>query len=331
MNAGGRERRQHAGLLALIPCPCGECPPWRRVTRITVFNHHRKLGVPLPGSGASQPTIGDERTGSGTASISLSFMSAAALGSAVTDAVRVHDGANDEDQVDAHAEGLDVAHSVVDDDDAKAAGADAMARSVPIFTPSPDVDVDVDVVRRLVLNLLDKHVQNFDSQGSFDDSMKIIKKILGPHLPDGIDAKLPSSYRQARRYVDDLFDSTVRYDCCPNGCTLYYGADRTRTRCAKPSCNEPRLTPGGKPRKSFYYYPLIPRLRKLFADPRMAELVRHPAERWIRDPAAIRDVYDGRLWRERFVPMLGRLDPRHLAFSLTLDGVCVIKKPKHEL
>jgi len=127
--------------------------------------------------------------------------------------------------------------------------------------------------------------------------------------------------------VRALLPTVTRYDCCINGCFLYFGESAARTRC--PTCHEYRLQ-AGKPRKTFFYYPLIPQIQAMFANPGLAPHLRHHRQ-FKPDMHRMRDIYDGTIWKELFLPKLGRLDARHLALSLSIDGVEVCKKPRYEV
>ncbi|KAJ7055136.1 hypothetical protein C8F01DRAFT_1321839, partial [Mycena amicta] len=61
----------------------------------------------------------------------------------------------------------------------------------------------------------------------------------------------------------------VAYDCCPDSCCCYTGAYAKLLAC--PFCKTSRFKADGKPRKTFTYVPLIPRLRAYFRDAAMIE------------------------------------------------------------
>ncbi|KAJ7466121.1 hypothetical protein FB451DRAFT_1041168, partial [Mycena latifolia] len=57
----------------------------------------------------------------------------------------------------------------------------------------------------------------------------------------------------------------VAYDYCPSSCCCYVGPHADENKC--PYCNEPRFKSNRKPRKTFTYVPLIPRLVSYFKNP----------------------------------------------------------------
>lgn len=84
-------------------------------------------------------------------------------------------------------------------------------------------------------------------------------------------ANLPSRQR-LRTQVAFLSGVTpVKYDCCPNSCCCYTDTYADLDICPFKNCGEPRRDSAGRPRSTFQYLPLIPRLVNLFQDTAMAE------------------------------------------------------------
>jgi hypothetical protein len=84
------------------------------------------------------------------------------------------------------------------------------------------------------------------------------------------------------------------YDCCIKSCVSYGGKYRDHEVC--PVCKEARyIAHSTRPRWVFCYIPLVPRLQKLFANPKVCKelLYRHNYKR-TRD---IADVFDGKHYR----------------------------------
>ncbi|KAJ7083126.1 hypothetical protein B0H15DRAFT_749862, partial [Mycena belliarum] len=116
----------------------------------------------------------------------------------------------------------------------------------------------------------------------------------------------------------------VWYHCCIQSCAAFTGAFSDLAEC--PYCDEPRLSPTGKPRRMFCYLPLIPRLQGLFLNPKMIDrlLYRH---NYTHVPGSISDVFDGehyRNLRKQNVVVDGKTLP-HKYFSGQFDiclGVC---------
>ncbi|KAF0460897.1 transposase domain-containing protein [Gigaspora margarita] len=62
-------------------------------------------------------------------------------------------------------------------------------------------------------------------------------------------------------------------------------------------CGENRYDSLGKPRKSAFYFPLIPRLKMQYADPIRAKELKYRAN-YIPNSQKISDIYDGKLYKE---------------------------------
>ena len=80
-------------------------------------------------------------------------------------------------------------------------------------------------------------------------------------------AMLPFAYPGVHEETDTEVDSRAAflsglepklYDCCPNSCCCYIGQYANMTSC--PHCGETRYNAYNRPRKTFTYIPLIPRL-----------------------------------------------------------------------
>ncbi|CAN0880472.1 hypothetical protein LINGRAHAP2_LOCUS13670 [Linum grandiflorum] len=143
-------------------------------------------------------------------------------------------------------------------------------------------------------------------------------------------AKLPKSSYEAKKHVKALGLNYEKIDACNNDCMLYTGANSDKTECIV--CKRPRyleasgVSETGKkahkprPEKVFRYFPLIPRLQRLYASTSSArnmvwhatpqtgdELIRHPrdAEAWKRVDSLFPDFAD---------------EPRNVRLGLATDG-----------
>lgn len=103
--------------------------------------------------------------------------------------------------------------------------------------------------------------------------------------------KLPSSFYESKKMIKRLGLSYDKIDACPNHCMLYWGTseDKNRDKCKK--CNTSRYISNendvgandvsddqqkmkSKPTKVLRYFPLIPRLRRLYTCSKTAELLK---------------------------------------------------------
>jgi hypothetical protein len=124
------------------------------------------------------------------------------------------------------------------------------------------------------------------------------------------------SHRETHHYLSKLFGiQRTKYDCCVNNCMAFTGPDKLRRRCIL--CGEARFHKvegeeeindefymdsqelvGLRARSVYFYLPLIPRLRLLYANGDYSEKMRYPAslelEPW---EEGVRDVWDGQIMK----------------------------------
>ena len=105
-------------------------------------------------------------------------------------------------------------------------------------------------------------------------------------LPE--DNELPISTYQAKKLMCPMDLEIERIDACPNDCMLYRGDDNDLQVCKV--CKTSRyvqikqkgpngdVTKNGPPAKLLWYFPIIPRLERLYADAKEAKLLHWHAE-----------------------------------------------------
>jgi len=87
-------------------------------------------------------------------------------------------------------------------------------------------------------------------------------------------AKFPSSFYEAKKVIQKLGLNYTKIDVCPKTCMLYWGEDEKLENCKY--CKKSRWkkigTSGKKklPVKVLRYFPLKPRLQRLFMSPKIA-------------------------------------------------------------
>ena len=100
------------------------------------------------------------------------------------------------------------------------------------------------------------------------------------------DNKLPTSTREAKKVVCPMGREVQKIHACVNDCVLYRGDYKDLRPC--PTCKAPRYRhkvakdknkpddeiDRGIPFKVVWYLPLIPRLKRLFANPKEAKCLR---------------------------------------------------------
>jgi hypothetical protein len=86
------------------------------------------------------------------------------------------------------------------------------------------------------------------------------------------DENLVSNFYDAKKFMQPLGLGYEKYDVCPNYCMLYYGVDAMKINCD--FCGSSRYKPrnptskgSNKAEKQLRYFPLTPRLQRLFMSP----------------------------------------------------------------
>ena len=163
---------------------------------------------------------------------------------------------------------------------------------------------------------------------------------------------MPDSFYKAKRIVCPLGMEVQRIHACKNDCILYRGDYINLREC--PGCKFPRFkvrkdedmaddsedemdTEASRKKKKLdrkdipvkvsWYQPIIPRLKRLYANPDTAKLMRWHAEERIEDDM-LRHPADSPQWRNvnRLKPLqhggdrFGN-DPRNVRFALSTDGM----------
>ena len=124
-------------------------------------------------------------------------------------------------------------------------------------------------------------------------------------------------------------------DCCINSCMAFTGEDSEAGSCR--FCNEQRYSGSGNPRSKFLHLPLTRRLQLQYSDPQRARMLKTYRHSFTSttgggDSTVLRDVFDGRLYREFHRGELGLFTDKHdIALHLSLDGVQVVNMKTHEV
>jgi hypothetical protein len=152
--------------------------------------------------------------------------------------------------------------------------------------------------------------------------------------------KLPrySTYRMKQWLNCHSGVTSNGYDCCIKSCMAYTGDDKDRVTCR--CCNEPRYQNNGKPRKTFPYIPLIPRLATQYANSTRSRELRYRATYMSQKEEACAntdktppsytydDIFDGEHYQELLAKNLFA-DDRDVALGLSTDGFQVFKDNRH--
>ncbi|XP_066161902.1 uncharacterized protein, partial [Oryza sativa Japonica Group] len=178
------------------------------------------------------------------------------------------------------------------------------------------------------LELLQWKAKNGVSDKAFGDLLKLVKNIL----PGG--NKLPETTYEAKKIVCPLGLEVHKIHACPNDCILYRGEEyenleacpvckalRYKIRRDDPGEVDGQLTKKRIPAKVMWYFPIIPRLRRLFRNKGNARMLRWHAEERQQD-GMLRHPADGSQWRNidrKFKEF--EKDARNIRFGLSTDGM----------
>ncbi|XP_026397135.1 uncharacterized protein LOC113291866 [Papaver somniferum] len=149
------------------------------------------------------------------------------------------------------------------------------------------------------------------------------------------DAKLPKNFYDARTTIKGLGLGYILIDACENDCVLFWKENADKTSC--PVCHASRWkttelnvdnesirrTPRGKniPVKQLRYFPLKPRLQRLFMSSKTASYMRYHAKRRPKD-GVLRHPVDAETWKtfDKKHPEFAA-DPRNVRLALATDGM----------
>lgn len=167
---------------------------------------------------------------------------------------------------------------------------------------------------------------NLKAKGGWSDkSFSELLRLFRDGLPE--DNLLPSSMGNVKKMLSVYGMKYEKIHACPNDCILYRGdANKDRTTC--PTCGVSRFkenkymteTCKGVPAKVMWYFPPIPRFRKMFQSEKTAkDLTWHANEREVDDK--LRHPADSPAWKsiDAMWPEFGA-DSRNLRLALSTDG-----------
>ncbi|XP_076918763.1 uncharacterized protein LOC143579300 [Bidens hawaiensis] len=163
-----------------------------------------------------------------------------------------------------------------------------------------------------------------------DKSFTCLLELLHDMLPK--DNELPISVYQAKKLLCPMELEVERIHACPNDCMLYRNQFEKAHTCF--TCGESRykrkkendeydddVAKNKPPAKVLWYFPIIPRLKCLSANPKESKLLRwHSDER--KDDGKLRHVVDSPQWRnfDHDYPEFGN-EVRNIQFGLSSDGI----------
>jgi hypothetical protein len=154
-----------------------------------------------------------------------------------------------------------------------------------------------------------------------NELLKYLSTVL---LPRG--NRLPRSYYEAKSIIKKLGLNYKQIHSCPSGCVLFRNEYENLSKCPKPGCRKARYMPNSKssPVRVVRWFPIIPRILRMFRSPSISKLFRFYQENRNNDEGVMKSVVDSPAWKhvtsEHVDPSFGN-EPRNLRFGLSLDGV----------
>ncbi|XP_049378073.1 uncharacterized protein LOC125842813 [Solanum stenotomum] len=164
--------------------------------------------------------------------------------------------------------------------------------------------------------------------GWSNKSFSMLLELLKDVLPEG--ETLPKSFYDSKKIIKDLGLEYKKIHACPNDCMIYWNETKDRTSCKFCKALRYKQFKGASvnsssetsniPSKVFRYFPLIPRLQRLFMSAKASNQMRWHVEGHTRD-GVMRHPADGIAWRkfDEAHTDFAR-DPQNVRLGLASDG-----------
>lgn len=144
--------------------------------------------------------------------------------------------------------------------------------------------------------------------------LELLKDVFG-------DAKIPNSFYEAKKIINKLGLGYIKIPACPNDCMLYWGEENQELEECK-ICKTSKWKDNKKkqPAKILRYFPLKPRLQRLFMGSKTAESMSWHALDGNQD-GLMRHPKDSEAWKtfDLLHPEFAA-DPRNVRLGLSTDG-----------
>ncbi|XP_042967497.1 uncharacterized protein LOC122300711 [Carya illinoinensis] len=152
-------------------------------------------------------------------------------------------------------------------------------------------------------------------------SFDMLIKLLKTAFPDSL---LPESFHEARALERGLGFRYIKIHACPNDCLLYWKENSNLQQCPKCKASRWLSATSSKrpvPQKVVRYFPLKPRLQRLFMSKKTAVSMRWHHEERVQDESTLRHPADSEVWttfdaEHRWFAQ----DPRNVRLGLATDG-----------
>ena len=131
---------------------------------------------------------------------------------------------------------------------------------------------------------------------------------------------LSDSYDEAMKLIKDFLIKPVVYHCCPTDCVAYRGDFADSVIC--PTCGAERYSRNKIPAKSFTYFPIGPRIVRMFESSVYSELVQAHAFSLQDEPDVVYDIQHSTIWKEAYrSDGIFKGDGRGVSLAFCADGV----------
>jgi len=171
----------------------------------------------------------------------------------------------------------------------------------------------------LVSRMLNIKMENTLSQRGYNQMMQLFKEAF----PE--DNNVLDNYYQTKKLVRSLGLPVEKIDCCNSGCMLYWDDDKDLTSCKFCGYERYKRQVGSRkrklvPYKRMYYFPLIPRLRRLYTSRATAADMRWHHEH-IQEEGVMRHPSDSEAWKHfNETHSFFADEPRNVRLGLCTDG-----------
>ncbi|XP_057723796.1 uncharacterized protein LOC130939727 [Arachis stenosperma] len=151
------------------------------------------------------------------------------------------------------------------------------------------------------------------SDKAMTEILKLLKDAFG-------NAKISNTFYEAKKTINKLGLNYTKIPACPNDCMLYWGKDEDLQECKRCKTSKWSDAKKKKPAKILRYFPLKPRLQRLFMCSKTAQSIQWHALAEKKD-SKMRHPRDSEAWKtfdllhDRFVE-----DPRNVRLGLAADG-----------
>ena len=114
----------------------------------------------------------------------------------------------------------------------------------------------------------------------------------------------PKNYQDAKSQIREFLVPLQTYHACPNDCILFHKHLANEKKC--PVCNSKRFLSSGRPAKVFKYFPLIPRIARIYQTENLVKLLHEHSVR--PDDGFLKDILDTDRWKKQWFGQNGEFN-----------------------